>query len=119
MPDITLFEKYAPYLIPFLGAMFLIVFTKQYLFKDLIPTDQLKFQIDREKELIACFTTTNTQLLEIAHQLETMSKRSSEQIKEMHDRSESIEQAIAKYVNALHQLNATLSARPCLNSKSA
>jgi len=67
MADLIL--KSAPTLIPLLGSVALIIFTKNYLFRDLISKEMFTTMIEREKDQLSVQTSVSGNLKEIGAQL--------------------------------------------------
>lgn len=59
----------APILIPLLGSVALIIFTKNYLFRDLISKEMFTTMIVREKEQLAVQSAVSGNLKDISTQL--------------------------------------------------
>jgi len=79
MDEIKLIASAAPYLIPFLGALILIIFTKKYLFTGMVSTEMYSIQIAREHEILNVQKNVAIQLEQIVSQLQGL----TEQIKEL------------------------------------
>jgi sensor domain CHASE-containing protein len=114
MEEAKLLSQYAPYLIPFLGAIIVIVFTKKYLFAGMISAEMYKEQLDREKETVKIQENIANQLQEVVRQLEGITRKVSEDIRSSNDRTTSLEHAMSSYIDEFRDLNKTLTARPCL-----
>lgn len=114
MQDFKLISDFAPYLVPFLGAIIIIIFTKQYLFRGMVSADMYKDQLEREKELIKTNETIANQLKEIIRQLENLTKKFSNEIRETNERTTSLEHAMSDYLDELRDLTKTITARPCI-----
>jgi hypothetical protein len=72
MEEMKLVAQYAPYLIPFLGAILLIIFTKKYLFAGMISAEMHREQLEREKELVRVQEEVSIRLTEIVEKLEKL-----------------------------------------------
>lgn len=114
LEQVKLIERYAPYLIPFLGAILIIVFTKQYLFRGMISADLHQDLLRRERRLIRTWKATTAQLAELTGHLEALAKRTSEQITQVNERTASLEHAMSDYLDEMRTLNKSLGVRPCL-----
>lgn len=82
-PEASYITKYAPYYIPILAAIGLIIFTKIYLFRDMVSTKMYKQQLDREKEFIVATEKVASRFEVFIKLLETLTKKFSEEIKEV------------------------------------
>ena len=80
--EVSFLAKYAPYYIPILSAIILIIFTKNYLFRGMISADMHKEQVDREGEIVKVQENVSNRLEEIVRQLESLTKKVSEEIRE-------------------------------------
>jgi hypothetical protein len=114
MEDIKLLIQFAPYLIPFLGAIILIIFTKQYLFRGMISAEMYKEQLERERDVVKANEAIANQLQEISKQLEGLSKKFSSEIKATDERTTGLEHAMSDYLDEMRDLTKQLAARPCL-----
>jgi hypothetical protein len=79
MEESKFITQYAPYLIPFLGVLILIVFTRKYLFLGMVSTEMHTAQVERERDIIKVQETVSKNLEEIVHQLENLTKKVSEE----------------------------------------
>lgn len=111
MEESKFITQYAPYLIPFLGSLMLIVFTKRYLFQGVISLDMHTAQIERERELIRGTEKISAKLQDIVDQLnvlaqkmEAITKKVSEEIGQNNDRLTSLERAMSDYLDAFREL---------------
>jgi hypothetical protein len=105
MNEANFFVKYAPYYVPILAAILLIIFTKNYLFRGMISDDQYKEMITRERELVKAQETTSSNMQEIAHLLESLTKKVSEEIGGNTDRIKSLELAMSDFLDQMRDLN--------------
>jgi hypothetical protein len=102
--EVTFLAKYAPYYIPILSAVILIIFTKNYLFRGMISVDVHQSQVDREREIIKVQETVANQLCEIVRQLESLTRTVSEEIKENTDRLRTLELVFSDNIDAVREL---------------
>ena len=72
MKELKLILDFAPYLIPFLGAILLIIFTRKYLFSGLISSEMYQNGLERERSLVKVQEEIAMQLSEIADRLEAI-----------------------------------------------
>lgn len=112
--EASFFVKYAPYYVPILAAILLIIFTKNYLFRGMISTEMHQAQIERERDMIKGTENIANQLQEITRQLESLTKKFSSEIKETHDRTTGLEHAMSDYLDEMRDLTKTITARPCI-----
>jgi hypothetical protein len=103
--EATFLAKYAPYYIPILSAVILIIFTKNYLFRGMISVDVHQAQVDREREIIKVQETVSNRLEEIVRQLESLTKTVSEEIQENTDRVRSLELVFSDNIDAVRELS--------------
>ena len=108
MDEFKTISQYAPYLLPFLGAVLVIVFTKKYLFTGMISTDMHKEQITREIDLVKVQEKISGQLQEVVKQLENITRKTSEDIRSNNGRMSSLERSTADYIDEYHELNKVL-----------
>jgi hypothetical protein len=72
MKEIKLFLEFAPYFIPFLGAICLIIFTRKYLFSGLISSEMYQNGLERERSLVVVQEEIAMRLSEIVDRLEAI-----------------------------------------------
>jgi len=106
MEEFKLIVQYAPYLVPFLGAIILIIFTKKYLFAGMVSTEMHAEQITREREIITVQETVANRLEEIVKQLESLTKKVSSEISQNTERLHTLEIVISDNLDAFRELNA-------------
>ena len=104
--EATFLVKYAPYYIPIVSAIVLIIFTKNYLFRGMISTDMHKEQVDREGEIVKVQEQVSNSLQEIVRQLESLTKKVSEEIRENTERVRSLELVFSDNIDAVRELSA-------------
>lgn len=105
MDEANFLVKYAPYYIPILAAILLIIFTKNYLFKGMISDDQYKDMLTRERELVKAQETTASSMQEVVAHLESLTKKVSEEIGGNTDRVRSLELAMSDFLEQMRELN--------------
>lgn len=103
--EATFLAKYAPYYIPILSAIILIIFTKNYLFRGMISVDVHQSQVDREREIIKVQETVSNRLEEIVRQLENLTKTVAEEIKENSERVRTLELVFSDNIDAVRELS--------------
>ena len=103
--EISFFVRYAPYYVPILAAIILIIFTKNYLFQGMISETIHNAQIGRERELIKGMETNSNKLQEIIGSLKELTQKVHEQIGQNTERLRSLELAMSDYLEAFHELN--------------
>jgi hypothetical protein len=103
--EFAFFSKYAPYYIPFLGALLLIIFTKNYLFRGMVSIDMHQAQIERERELIRVQESFSNRLEEIVKQLENLTKTVAEEIRANTERLHTIELVFSDNIDAVRELS--------------
>ena len=96
--------KYAPYYIPIIAAIAIIIFTKKYLFQGTISIDIHQAQIIREQQIIAVQETVSNRLEEIVKQLENLTKKVSEEIRENTERVRTLELVFSDNIDAVREL---------------
>jgi hypothetical protein len=74
MEEINFIKEAAPYLIPFFGVLFLIVFVKRYLFQDMVGVEHVKEQFEREKVILVQYQNVISQLDDMIKQLSEITK---------------------------------------------
>jgi peptidoglycan hydrolase CwlO-like protein len=105
----------APYYLPILAAILTIVFTKAYVYRDMIPQKMLDDQIareqtrlteqaDREKSIIEGAKDIENQLDKIDKHLETLVKKVSEEIRANTDRIGSLERFMSDFIGEVNNL---------------
>lgn len=104
-PEASFLAKYAPYYIPILSAIILIIFTKNYLFRGMISADMHEKQLDRERDFVGATKEAAGHLEEISRQLEGLTKKVSEEIKEMADRVRTLELVFSDNIDAIRELS--------------
>jgi hypothetical protein len=97
--------KYAPYYVPILSAIILILFTKNYLFRGMVSNELYKDQLEREKEIVKGAEQISHELQEIVAHLENLTKKVSEEIGSNTERLRSLEMAMSDYLDAFRELN--------------
>lgn len=105
MNEANFLVKYAPYYVPILAAILLIIFTKNYLFRGMVSDDQYKDMLMRERELVKAQETTASNLQEIASLLSSLTKKVSEEIGQNTDRLRSLEAAMSDFLEQMRDLN--------------
>jgi peptidoglycan hydrolase CwlO-like protein len=103
--ELKLIAQASPYVLPFLAAIMIIVFTKKYLFVDVVPRETMNTQIEREREIVSATKDVSNQLQEIVRQLERLTSSVNNQINENTERLRSLEHAMSDYLQAFHELN--------------
>lgn len=105
----------SPYLLPVLAAIGTIIFTKNYVYKDMIPESMLARQlsrehalladqVERERNIVEVAKNLENRLEEIVKQLESLTKRVSEEVRENNDRIASLERYLSDQLEAIREL---------------
>ena len=102
--EVGFLAKYAPYYIPILSAIILIIFTKNYLSRGMISVDVHQSQVDREREIIKVQENVSSSLQEIVRQLESLTKKVSEEIRENTERVHTLELVFSDNIEAIREL---------------
>lgn len=114
--ETKLISQLAPVLAYFLGAILLIIFVKKYLFVGMVPTEMHTEQLSRERDIIKASEAISIHLDEIVRQLESLTKKVSEEIGNNTERLSSLERAMSDYLSAFKDLNDDLLKRRCMVS---
>jgi len=69
MDELNLIKEAAPYLIPFFGVLFLIIFIKRYLFQGMMSNETYREQMERERLVLLYYTNLTSQLDDVIKQL--------------------------------------------------
>ena len=96
MKELKLILDFAPYLIPFLGAIVLIIFTRKYLFSGLISSEMYQNGLERERSLVVVQEEIAMRLSEIVDRLEAISLGIAAERRSGNDRRKS-ENALDKH----------------------
>lgn len=97
--------KYAPYYIPIIAAIAIIIFTKKYLFQGTISIAIHEAQILREQAIITVQEGVSNRLEEIVRQLESLTKKVSEEIRENTERVRTLELVFSDNIDAVRELS--------------
>lgn len=103
-PEANFFVKYAPYYVPILAAILLIIFTKNYLFKGMISTEMHEKLLDREGDMVTAMRESASHLDKISQQVESITRKSSEEIKEQSDMIRTVLQDVADGLRTLEDV---------------
>lgn len=96
MNELKLILEYMPYLIPFIGAILIIIFTKKYLFAGMISAEMYGEQVFREKEISRVQEEVAMRLSDIVGRLEAISVGIASERRSGNDRRRS-ENALDKH----------------------
>jgi peptidoglycan hydrolase CwlO-like protein len=107
--------KYGPQYLPILVAILVIVFTKTYVYKGMVPEKMLKDQIQREQQMlkdqverehniVEVGKDLENRLEEIVRQLESLTQKISEEIGENNQRIASLERFLSDQLDAIREL---------------
>ena len=96
--------KFAPYYVPFIAAIIIIIFTKNYLFRDMVDSTMFQKQIEREREIAKAIADNSHQLEEICHHLENLTKKVSAEIGESSEEMKGLQVQISKLVETIRVL---------------
>jgi hypothetical protein len=105
MDMIDLLVSYAPSYLPWLAVLFLILFTRDHLYKGMISAEAHKEQLAREREFIAAQRDYVASLQEIARQLESLTMKVSEEIGQTTARLASLERFMSDFIGEFNTLN--------------
>jgi len=116
METFDLIVKYAPQYIPIAAAFLVIIFTRNYIYKGMVPQTMLDDQVNREqerlieqiareKQIIETAKDLEQHLEEIVYQLGSLTKKVSEEISESNSRITSLERFLSDEIEAIHQLS--------------
>jgi hypothetical protein len=111
------FAKYAPQYLPLLGAILVILFTRNYVYKGMVPESILNSQLEREskrlqeqsardKQIIEGAKDIEAHLEELVRQLEALTLKVSAEIGENNVRVTSLERFLSDQIDAIRDLTA-------------
>ena len=122
--------KYGPYVIPVLLSILVIVFTKNYVYKGMVPEDMLSKQIDREKamikeqsdleqkrvkeqsdlfqQILTMAKDLEQNLEEIVFQLQSLTTKVSEEIGENNERITGLERFLSDQLDVIRDHSKTI-----------
>lgn len=111
--------KYGPQYLPIIVAIAVIVFTKTYVYKGMVPESMLKDQMEREKTfmreqadqqkgIIEGAKDIENRLEEIVRQLESLTKKVSEEIREGNIRITSLERYLSDQMGEMNDLTKSI-----------
>lgn len=99
------FAKYAPQYLPILAAVAMILFTRIYVFKGMVPESMLNDALNRERAIVEGAKDIENRLTEIVHQLEALTKKTSEELRANNERLGSLEHCMSDYFSEFSELN--------------
>jgi hypothetical protein len=102
--------QYAPTYIPFLAAVLIIIFTRQYLFRGMVSMEMHTAQVERECKAIEIQEAVSGRLEEIVMQLAALTTGVNTEISNNTERLRSLEHAMSDYLEAFHGLASTFQA---------
>jgi len=116
MDTIDLIVKYAPQYIPIVAAFLVILFTRNYIYRGMVPQamlddqiareqERLVEQITREKQIIETAKDIEQHLEEIVYQLSSLTKKVSEEITENNARITSLERFLSDEIDVVRGLS--------------
>ena len=73
------FFKYAPQYLPIVAAIAVIIFTRTYVYKGMVPESMMTNQLERERAIVEGAKDIENRLEEIVRQLEALTKKVSEE----------------------------------------
>jgi len=111
------FAKYAPQYLPLLGAVLVILFTRNYVYKGMVPEALLNSQLereiawmreqmDRDKQIIEGAKDIEKHLEELVRQLEALTLKVSSEIGENNVRVTSLERFLSDQIDVIRELTA-------------
>lgn len=109
------FAKYAPQYLPLLGAILVVLFTRNYVYKGMVPEGILNAQVDRERvwmqsqmdrdrQVIEGAKDIEKHLEELVRQLEQLTLKVSSEIGENNSRVSSLERFLSDQIDAIRSL---------------
>ncbi|MGD9125749.1 MAG: hypothetical protein PVH19_00085 [Planctomycetia bacterium] len=130
MDTVEAFAKYAPQYLPLLGAIMVILFTRNYVYKGMVPEKLINDQVEREKTILKEQSEREQQRLkeqaqrdlnlaeiakdleqhleEVVYQLQSLMKKVSDEIGESHARISSLEAHISQQMDVIRDQSKTL-----------
>jgi hypothetical protein len=105
MNVMDLLVKYAPYYLPLLAALVIILFTRDHLYKGMMSIEVYKEQVERERQIVSAQKDNNSSLAEIVRQLESLTMKVSEEIGKNTERLGSMERFMSDFLTEFNQLN--------------
>jgi hypothetical protein len=96
--ELELIRTAAPYLIPFFGVLFLIVFVKRYLFQGMMSAETYKDQMEREKLVLVHYQNVTTQLTDIMNVLREITIAAALTAHKMEDLAKAIDESIVNQI---------------------
>jgi len=119
METFDVIVKYAPQYIPIAAAFLVIIFTRNYIYKGMVPQtmfdeqltreqDRLTEQIAREKQIIETAKDLEQHLEEIVFQLGSLTKKVSEEITETNTRITALERFLSDEIEVIRELGARI-----------
>lgn len=108
--------KYAPQYLPIVAAFLVILFTRQYIYRGMVPQEMLDAQVARERETLQTQTERERQIIETAKDLEqhleeivfqlgSLTKKVSEEITENNARITSLERFLSDEIDVVRSLS--------------
>ena len=115
MDALESFAKYAPQYLPLLGAILVVLFTRNYVYKGMVPESILNSQIERErswmkeqmnrdKQIIEGAKDIEKHLEEVVRQLESLTMKVSAEIGDNNTRVTSLEHFLSDQIDAIRAL---------------
>lgn len=97
--------KDAPQYLPIIAAIAVIIFTRTYVYKGMVPESMLQGQIERERAIVEGAKDIENRLEEIVRQLEALTRKVSEEVRANTERLASLEHCMSDYLTEFNELN--------------
>jgi hypothetical protein len=104
-PEVNLIAQYGPAFAYLIAAVLVIVFVRNYLFRGMVSDEIHREQVEREKDFVGATKEAAVHLEEIGRQLESLSKKVSEEIREMAERMRTLELVFSDNIDAIRELS--------------
>jgi hypothetical protein len=98
MDEINFIKEAAPYLIPFFGVLFLVIFVKRYLFTGMMSTETYREQMERERLVLLHYTNITSQLDDIIKLMAEGRLEAKEAAHKLGDLATSIDESIVNQI---------------------
>lgn len=100
-PELEFIWKYAPSLAVLVAVVMLIAYTKKTLFQGMISKEMFDTQLERERDFVTATKEAASHLDEISRQLEGITRKQSEEVKEQTTTIREILQDVAERLRTL------------------
>lgn len=109
------FAQYAPQYLPIIAAILTIIFTKNYVYRGMVPENMLTQQLEREKAMLQEQNARDMQVLDaakdleqnletIVYQLQNLTKKVSDEIGESNARITGLERFLSDQIDAIRTM---------------